>query len=232
MRTLVGLCLGLVLTLAVAVNAAQATTLQTTTFAYNDGNGPSLGVWQGSQNYTGALFFNTLDADVEFAVFAPGNFQGFLNENGIVFADPAPSEYIYAYQIVNIAPGTSAVTNFTVGLQSDESLGISGVTFIPAATDYGTYSQTPIQDPVSTGGGPGVDSSSAWAHFGLLPGEASGILFYSSPQVPELGFSAMTAGIANQFLANSLPNPSTIPEPSALALCLVAGLGLIVRRRR
>ena len=150
-------------------SVAHATTLATTTYAL-DSNGPSSGVWQGSQHYSNSLLMNTLDADVEFAVFGPGNFQSFLDENGIDFPDANDTElinafqneFIYAYQIVDIATATTAVSNFTVGLQNDEFAGITGVTYIPHATDYGAYPLQPVRDPTSTGGGPGVDSSSAW----------------------------------------------------------------------
>ncbi len=235
MRTQVGFfSFFLAIMLAVGLSTAQATTLQTTTHAYNDGTGPSAGVWQGIQSYSNFFIFDTLDADVEFAVFAPGNFQNFLNENGIVFADPVPSEYIYAYQVTRIGAGSSGVSNFTVGLNSDEQLGSSGVTFVPAATSHGTYPLVPVQDPSpgGTGGGPGVDSSSVWATIPSFPaGTVTGILFYSSPQVPELGFSTVAAGIAAQSIPNSLPNP--VPEPATLGLLILAGgLGLISRRRR
>jgi len=211
---------------------AHASTLASTAAALNDGNGPSLGVWQGSQSYSGSLAFHTLNAVVEFAVFAPGNFQTFLTtENNINFVDPAPSEYIYAYQIVEVVAGTTAVERFTVASDSDEVLGISGVTFIPYTTDYGTYPLQPIRDPSFTEGGPGESgTSSAWfADPGYAPGEYSGILFYSSPHGPEMGSSSLLAGIAGQDIPDSMPNP--VPEPSALILCLAAGLSLMMRRR-
>lgn len=219
------------LALVAFVPAAQATTLATTGHALNDGNGPSGGIWQGSQNYAGAGFFGgTLQGTVEFAVFAPNNFQNFLNENGITFADPATSEYIYAYQITSVG-GTNDVTNFTVGLQADEAAGSSGVTFVPVG-NYGAYAPAPVQDPAITGGGPGGNFSSAWSHLpGLPAGQASGILFYSSPEVPELGFSTMAAGTASQQIALSLPNPQAIPEPATIALAVFSASCLFIRRR-
>ena len=144
---------------------ASATTLVDTTWG--------LGApWQGSQNFTASgQLSQELNADVEFAVFAAGDFQGFLNENGIVYNDPAPNEFIYAYQITQITEATAGISLLSVGLQGNEALGQSGVTFIPMATDYGTYSPLPSQDPDLTGGGPGVSTSSTWNN---LPGWAAG----------------------------------------------------------
>jgi len=207
------LALGIVIALATA-GQASATTLATTAEA--------LGSWQGSQNYSVP---GTLDATVEYAVFAPGDFDNFLSvENNINFSDPAPTEFIYAYQFTDITLATSGITIFTVGLNGNELLGASGVSFIPAA-DHGTYTPAPTDDPTLTGGGPGVSTSSQWFYLGSLGvGEASGILFYSSPQGPELGFSVVVSGTASDSNALSLPNP--VPEPTT-AVLLACGVAIL-----
>lgn len=226
MRTLLGIFIvSIAVVFATGPYPAQASSLLTT--------GQAFGGWQGTQHYTGALLSDTLDADVEYAVFAPGKFQNFLDENSIVYNDPtAGGEYIYAYQIVNIDPNTTPVTTFTVGMNGNESPGNTGVTYVPAATDYGTYPYQPTQDPGATGGGPGVSTSAVWptaTGSPYTPGEVSAILFYSSPQVPELGLSTVLAGFAGEFPLNSMPNP--VPEPATLFLGLAAGIGLAMRRR-
>ena len=231
MRNLVGLCIAIaVLSNSwLAPGGAYASTLATTSFALDNGLGPDGGKWRGSQDYFFNAFINVLDVTAEFAVFAPGDFQGFLGENLIDFTDPAPGEYIYAYQIVDIDVGSTGLTNFSVGLDGNESLGAVAPTFIPFTTDYGTYSPTPTQDPSQPGGGPGVDTSSVWADLpGFGPGEVTGVLFYSSPHQPELGFSTATVGIAGQQMALSLPNP--VPEPTGLCLALGTCVLLCLRR--
>ena len=225
MRILTSACICFAIAVcSVTIDEAKATTLSTTGHALNNGSGPDGGIWRGSENYSGTLFFDSVDADVEFAVFAPGDFQSFLDENSINFVDPAPGEFIYAYQILNIAGGTTGVTGLSVGLDGNEALGAIAPTFIPVAAGYGTYSPAPIQDPGGTGGGPGVTTSSVWNPLAFTPGEASGILFYSSPDGPELGYSTVNGGIAAQQKALSLPNP--VPEPTTL-LFAVMGFALM-----
>ena len=225
MRTSVFNTLGLAMAVVLGSSGtASASTLATTAYA--------LGPWQGSHSYVAAgVLSQNLDATVEFAVFAPGDFQDFLStENNINFVDPAPSEFIYAYQITPITEATAGISIFTVGLNSNESTGIEGVSFIPMGTNHGGYSPLPAADPLLVGGGPGVSDSSQWNFAGSIgTGQASGILFYSSPQGPEFGFSQVTAGTATTQQANSLPNP--VPEPATLVLGLAAVLGLMARRR-
>jgi hypothetical protein len=206
---------------------ASATTLVDTSFG--------LGVpWQGSQNFTASgPLSQELNADVEFAVFAAGNFQEFLDENGIVFNDPAPNEFIYAYQITQITEATAGISVFSVGLNGNEALGQSGVTFIPMIADYGTYSPLPSQDPDLTGGGPGVNTSSTWNGLpGWATNGASGILFYSSPDGPELGFTSMNAGTAAASHNDALPNPVPEPASSTMMMAVLLVLGAVPRRIR
>ena len=208
-----------------SVGTVFASTLATTSQAFNG--------WQGSQHYSasGALS-NNLDAEVEYAVFNGSGFQDFLDENGIIYADPSGgSEYTYAYQIVEVTEATAGLSKFTVGLLGNESLGSVGVTFIPQATNYGAYAPLPSDDPSSVGGGPGISTSSQWSFSFLTAGEASGILFYSSPNGPEYGSSVLQAGTAIQSIPNSLPNPVPEPASALLVLACVASLAATGRRR-
>ncbi len=186
----------------------------------------ALGAWQGSHNFNVPA---VLDATVEYAVFAPGaGFQNYLDNNSIVFADPAPGEYTYAYQFTDISAAPAGISTFTVGLQGDEALGASGVTFVPAAAFPPT---PPSNDPLSTGGGPGVSTSSQWTYFGFLGvGGTSGVLFYSSPQAPEFGFAVIASGTTFDTDPLSLPNPSTIPEPTS-AMLFACGAVLLAQAR-
>jgi len=180
----------------------------------------ALPLWQGRVNIDGSFGTLNVNADVDYAVFAPGDsFQNFLNDYNINYTDPSGgTEYIYAYQIDENNGSNPGVVSFTVGLDGDEP--VSGPYAIP-----GTGDQSP-----SAMDFPGT--SAKWDFGGLLTtGMTSEILLYSSPWGPERDWGTISAGIASG-LSNEIPSP--VPEPGTTVLLglAVAVLSLFAKRRR
>jgi len=217
------LCIALI---GVAGNA-QAGALMDTANAFDDGNGPTSGAWKDSVSYSGGVGFS---ATLEYAVFGPGKFADFLSENSIAYADPTdPTHLVYAYQIEYLA-GFGSISASTVALDGDETIGIVGN--IPKGL-VGADA-----DPASGNNQGGtsiawnfVDGSTALF---TSPPKTSTILFFTSPQIPELDTASLfnIGGPAPQMVAS--PSNQFIPEPASLTLLLVGGasvLGLMRRRR-
>ena len=178
-------------------------------------SGGAIGAFTGTQLFSNDFGGFTVNASVDYAVFAPGAF-------GVAFPGQDPSngsDYVYAYQINNLPgtiPAATAISQFTVGLDGDEPLGatgfVSGIGItIPSSTGY-------------VGSGP---TSVAFDFAANIPFDGtSAILIFTSAAAPELDTATVHAAWADTHL---LPSPS--PEPATLGL-LAMGLGLIGTRRR
>jgi len=103
-------------------------------------SGGAIGAFTGTQLFSSDFGGFTVNASVDYAVFAPGAF-------GVAFPGQDPSngsDYVYAYQINNLPgtiPAATAISQFTVGLDGDEPLGatgfVSGIGItIPSSTGY------------------------------------------------------------------------------------------------
>ena len=191
--------------------------------AYNDGAGPWPGPVPPEGSWTGKAEFRAMvfEADVEFCVYAPGDF-----DNSFPGQDPSTgTDYVYAYQIFNDLdfypppPFSGAVRGLSVGINGGDEI-ITHVGSIP-----GTGDQSPQSDD--------LNSSSVWWIFGdayeLDKGEISDILFFTTPGVPEWDYADMDGGFPD---TGQLPSPQGAPEPGTLALLAVAGLLLKAGRRR
>ncbi len=178
-------------------------------------SGGAIPAFTGSQAFVDGFAGFTVNASVDFAVFAPGAF-------GVAFPGLDPSagaDYVYAYQIINSdTPDASAISTFTVGLDGDEPLGAIG--FIGAAF---------LVDPSGSsyvGIGP---SSAAWDFTapGVIPVDTeSSILIFTSAAAPGLDFATVSGAWS---ATRELPSP--MPEPAALGL-VALGMGLISLRRK
>jgi hypothetical protein len=176
-----------------------------------------------------------LKADIDYAVFAPGNFpasdfgtidpatlfvpstpntpSSFVTPNAFTYTN---KDYIYAYQIFNKG-GNTAGTSY-------ENLDVSSVRFGLGLTN-------PPTNPIDSAGqsNPSKDPSAiSLSYYDVIddatefqftmkgeidPGQESEILFYSSPLGPGLVQSYILGGLGTAPLAQ-LPSPA-LPESSA-----------------
>ena len=93
------------------LHAAMGGLLPIDPLAYNDGTT----TWSGTQAFTAGSGGTHLGVTVDYAVYAPGEFQA-SSTLGYP-ADPSNgSEFVYAYQLWNNVGGHLGVTTLTVGL--------------------------------------------------------------------------------------------------------------------
>jgi hypothetical protein len=209
--------------LAVGGSQALAATLATTNLAFNDGNGPDGGIWRGSVTVdvdpvSPGTIDDEVEATVEYAVFPPGRFQQYLDDNGLGGTDPDPLNAIYAYQITSVTAAVPGLSGLSVGFDVGDTA--NDVTFVATGV-AGEVSPTTSANNIT----------SAFWSFGtpLEPGDLSSILAIVSPSEPELDTMQLQSGLASPnpspLVASITDNAGTfteIPEPASAVL--VAGL--------
>lgn len=222
-------CLGLML--GIGLSQAAAGPLAVTNFALNNGAGPDAGRWRGTVAIAGAAFGDTVVAEVDWAVFPVGGFQGYLNSQAIAQVDPsAPNEFTYVYQITTVTSATPGIDVLTVGIDAIDARGsLTAPTFVPtgAATE---------KSPTSGGDN---NTSMAWFFGGteLDPGDSSSLLVFTSPNIPEYDFLTVASGLGAPAVPPLVASPSAIlgdpnvPEPSTLLLAVACGLPFLSGRR-
>lgn len=207
---------------------AIAGPLATTNFALNDGFGPDAGRWHGAVSIVGAAFGDTVIADVDWAAFEHGDFQLYLNSQGIAQADPsAAGEVVYVYQISSVTSASPGIDTLTVGVDPGDGRGtVSAPSFVPTGLPI---SKSP------TGGGDNT-TSMAWFFDGseLLVNDVSDLLVFTSPFLPEFDFLQVNSGLAGPAVSPLVASigDRPVPEPSSLVLGLLASLGLFSRARK
>jgi hypothetical protein len=200
----------------------------TTPFALNDG-GPDAGFWRGSIPISKTASFgnNKVEALLEWAAFAPGDFSLYLAANAPLATDPsAPGEVTYAYQIVSVAAAVPGVQKLTVGWDSGDELKLGSVVPITVPLTPGTASSSSA-------------SQSTQAIWNFSPSiqalGSSGILAFSSIFVPELDNIQITSGLASAGgQAASIGDEifrQDVPEPATITVVLLGMIGLGLRRR-
>ncbi|RIL06549.1 MAG: hypothetical protein DCC71_06475 [Proteobacteria bacterium] len=206
-----------------------------TNLALNNGFGPDAGRWHGSVVIMGAAFGDTISAELDWAVFSDGDFQLYLNDQGIAQVDPsAAGEIVYVYQIVSVTSATPGIDTLTVGVDAADGRGtVSAPSFVPtgAATE---------QSPASGGDN---TTSMAWFFDGseLHVGDTSSLLVFSAPFFPEYDFVQINSGLAGPPVSPLVASigrtpvsgtaPIPTPEPSSALLLLLGTSGLVWRAR-
>lgn len=216
---------------AVIASTAIAGPLATTNLALNDGFGPDAGRWHGSVNILATALGNTVNAEVDWAAFAPGpKFQQYLDSQSIAQVNPAASgEVIYVYQVVSVSAAAPGIGTLTVGVDPTDARGsISAPFFLPIGA--GTE-----KSPSSGGDN---TTSMAWFFSGnsaLQAGNTTGLLVFTSPFAPELDFLALSSGLAGGFAQVASISDRIfqfdVPEPSTVLLALFGCVGFMSSRK-
>ena len=155
-----------------------------------------------------------LAGDVEWAVFAPGDFT---IDTGGTWA-PGSGEMAYVYQVYS--SGTDAVSKYEVPLMNP-------------AGNIGAFEAVGITGIIPSGMSLIAPGSAMWQFLsdGIDQEENSRALVYSSPTIPIDLYSIVVNG-GTYTLAIPVPSPGSepIPEPSVLVLLLV-GLVMVALQR-
>jgi len=173
---------------------------------------------------------DTLDAVVDYAVFAPGDWvgaQGNWARLGLLQGGPLPGynpqqDYVYAYQIYNENASTSPLSNVVLHSMGLNVMDIGTVTDI--AHDAMYCSALGGVDPYAARlTSAGID----YLFGGISPARHSTILLFTSPNTPVL----CMASLQNGGTSDSDYLPSPVPVPGAVVLGVV-GLGIVTAVKR
>jgi hypothetical protein len=180
----------------------------------------AMSAWRGTKGFYDVGSGATLDVDVEYAVYAPGNY-------GLSGTDPSGgAHYVYAYQVFNDLLGNVPVSSFSVGLDPTANVASIGSDAGSGTTPGGT---APTASAFS-----GTPPTSACWYFFLNTidpsptNEYSTVLLFTSPYGPQWApGSLLDSGLSDR---HDLPSP--MPEPATLALMALGGVGMLLRRKR
>jgi hypothetical protein len=175
--------------------------------------------FSGAKNFSAG---GNLSVKVEYAVYEPGQFDSAFSG-----MDPSNgSQYVYAYQLLNLPNSTDSIQKLSVALDS-----LSSAANISQISDPILPSGI-ASLPVFAGSPPG---SATWSYFSssvIPPSLKSEILIYTSPFSPQWASSPIR-GVSSVGYVPEGGLPSPIPEPFApLSLALAGSLFLLVRRIR
>ena len=152
------------------------------------------------------------DADVDYAVYAPGQYPGSHIDKDI--------NYIYAYQIFNDSASTATLSHLSVGLgedagaanpRFDDGYGVSGGIFPALSWLVGTP--------------PG---SVQWTGAQWAPSTHSTVLLFSSPN----SYTFDSATLVNHGTSDTQSLPSPVPEPATLLLLCGGVVPILLKHRR
>jgi len=207
-----------VLTIGLLGATALAGVLASDPNAYTGGNGVT---WCGTETYTYTKTTGEiLEADIDYCVYAPGEFT--YAANGYDGWVPVPGEFVYAYQIFGV--GDLPITEFDVHMLPSNEANNIGTFWID-----GSGTQTSAE---SFGYGTGPDPETADFYFdpGLVAGNVSCGLVYTSINEPLMDVGWIQDGGVVAF--GDMASPSdVIPEPTTLLLLAAGGMATLRRRR-
>ncbi len=195
----------------------------------------ALGEYRGMVHLEGAfLGGRVVSVDLEFAVYAPDDEGSLFDATFGSGADPSGgTEFVYAYQVFNLSQGSSPVTALTIGLDGDEpfDLGppLGRISFLAGTGDVG-----PSASYMAPSDGSAPPTSARWAFMNapyLPTGQASEVLFFTSPGAPELDSATITGAWTASGLAPSPSNQIPVPEPATLAFLGLSALAMLGRRK-
>jgi len=176
--------------------------------------------FQTTQNFFATNGTDTLDINVDFAVWAPGQFPGtYVPFAG--FTPANPTDYVYAYQVYNNGPGHGQST------RQFSQLGINSTGGV-----INSLGKDPSFDPS------GVDVDTPFAFLSpqgasyqfLVPtigvNQFSVVLLLTSPNAPTFS----QASVFDSGLSANGQVPMPVPAPATLTL-LALGAACLRRRR-
>lgn len=184
-------------------------------------------------------FLYGIDAELEFAVYAPGTnwAASALGADPRTGASPA-NALVFAYRVLNTATSNNqGVTNVSVGFTDAVDFNNDAETLFEIGSIASTGDVSPTLLPGFEPKFEGNPISQArWQFntgFGVGAGETSDILFYTALGSPEDDTAAMA--IYNSGIGASAyvptPGPELVPEPASLVLLAAGGLACLRRRR-
>jgi hypothetical protein len=169
------------------------------------------------EDFTNKTSFNiaalgsVLKVDVEYSVYAPGDYPGDDVTSG--------NAYIYAYQIFNSVQSNVAVDFFSVGILSNS------INFVYTDSDYGISGGV---DPFAFNFPQSVGY--VFIDDALNPGQWSDVLIFSSIHSPTMGFGTVSDG--GLCGMGSLATLSVLPEPATIVMIAPALLVLVNKNKK
>jgi hypothetical protein len=157
-----------------------------------------------------------LDGYVDYAVYAPGKYDGTMSFNN----------YVYAYQVFSNQSSTVSIDYLSVGLEP--AVSVSTATYDPAASSA-----------VAGGSVPSISlvlPQQVLYLFQFNNISASGYsrtLLFTSDASPEMAMGAVSAGFAGgatMALPTPLSSSQVTPEPATFGL-LIGGVLMAIRRK-
>jgi hypothetical protein len=180
----------------------------------------ALAGFRGTQPFAFAMPPFSFNATVDYAVYAPGQFQQTFGAG----SDPSGgTRFVYAYQMFNTGTAQQLLPReLSVGFNGNQNP--ANIGFLPDA--FGNFGIDPTTSTFIPAAPP--FTSAIWNRTNWLPaGAASEILLFTAPNGPGFFNSSVRAGA----LVDERTLPSPIPEPATLGAAAVALLLSVTRRR-